>query len=87
MSVKERGDIPVQGLLIFINGRVHEVTKAWEGTGPRIGEKCDYYTCHDPGDGLEAGEGWRWSGRVPGNVAHWRGTRGAGRARLGAEAV
>ncbi|HWC47972.1 MAG TPA: hypothetical protein VG448_03745 [Solirubrobacterales bacterium] len=48
---KERYDIPPQGALILIHGRVHEVTETWEGTGPRIGEKAGYYTRHDPGDG------------------------------------
>ncbi|HSC20480.1 MAG TPA: hypothetical protein VLC07_02015 [Solirubrobacterales bacterium] len=48
---KERYDIPEEGALILIHGRVHEVTETWEGTGPRIGEKAGYYTCHDPGDG------------------------------------
>lgn len=47
----ERYDIPPEGALILINGRVHEVTETWEGTGPRIGEKAGYYTRHDPGDG------------------------------------
>jgi hypothetical protein len=47
----ERTDIPPEGALILIHGRVHEVTETWEGTGPRIGEKAGYYTRHDPGDG------------------------------------
>jgi hypothetical protein len=54
MGAKERNeryDIPEEGALILIHGRVHEVTETWEGTGPRIGEKAGYYTRHDPGDG------------------------------------
>src|SRR4051812_38726159 len=54
MGAKERNeryDIPPDGALILIHGRVHEVTETWEGTGPRIGEKAGYYTRHDPGDG------------------------------------
>jgi hypothetical protein len=54
MGAKERNeryDVPPKGALILINGRVHEVTETWEGTGPRIGEKAGYYTRHDPGDG------------------------------------
>lgn len=29
----ERYDNPPEGALILIHGRVHEVTKTWEGTG------------------------------------------------------
>ncbi len=69
MAAKERNeryDIPPQGALILIHGRVHEVTETWEGTGPRIGEKAGYYTRHDPADGTgptkhvhEEGAPWR----------------------------
>jgi len=54
MAAKERNeryDVPPEGALILVHGRVHEVTGTWEGTGPRIGEKAGYYTRHDPGDG------------------------------------
>lgn len=54
MAAKERNerhDIPPQGALILIHGRVHEVTETWEGTGTGIGEKAGYYSRHDPGDG------------------------------------
>lgn len=34
----ERYDIPEEGALILIHGRVHEVTETWEGTGPRMEE-------------------------------------------------
>jgi hypothetical protein len=54
MAAKERNerhDIPPEGALILIHGRVHEVTETWEGTGPRIGEKGGCFTRHDPGDG------------------------------------
>jgi hypothetical protein len=47
----ERYDVPPEGALILVHGRVHEVTNTWEGTGPRIGEKGGCHTRHDPGDG------------------------------------
>lgn len=62
----ERFDVPEEGALILVHGRVHEVTETWEGTGPRVGEKAGYYTRHDPGDGTgptkhvhEEGDPWR----------------------------
>jgi hypothetical protein len=62
----ERYDVPDEGALILIHGRVHEVTETWEGTGPRIGEKAGYFTRHDPGDGTaptkhvhDEGSPWR----------------------------
>ena len=51
---KERNegyDVPEEGALILVHGRVHEVTDTWEGTGPRIGEKGGCHTRHDAGDG------------------------------------
>ena len=47
----ERHDVPPEGALVLVHGRVHEVTDTWEGTGPRIGEKGGCHTRHDPGDG------------------------------------
>jgi hypothetical protein len=62
----ERDDIPAEGALILIHGRVHEVTKAWEATGTGLGERGGWYTRHDPGDGsapskhvYDAGRPWR----------------------------
>ena len=62
----ERFDVPEEGALILVHGRVHEVTETWEGTGPRIGEKGGCYTRHDPGDGTaptkhvwDEGSPWR----------------------------
>ncbi len=54
MGAKERNeryDIPPEGALILVHGRVHEVPETWEGTGPRIGEKGGCYPRHDSGDG------------------------------------
>jgi hypothetical protein len=47
----ERYDVPPEGALVLVHGRVHEVIEIWEGTGPRIGEKGGCRTRHDPGDG------------------------------------
>jgi hypothetical protein len=69
MEAKERNeryDIPPEGALILVRGRVHEVTEAWEAAGTGIGERGGWHTRHDPGDGsapskhvFDAGRPWR----------------------------